>query len=246
MGGAGVEERCGDFLLIHDGSCAVDDAAAHAAYSTYAILGEHLKSWFRFISPTGLANGLHKLADYKLLYVPRMRYTDPALTAELVAFMKDGGTIVTFDPDFLKFNIDGTTPPERKMIPSLVPRRNNDAALLFKGRKLPLSKVLHLELPENGTVYAYDFQNLPENVNVMAAYTDKKPAMVEIPVGKGRLIYSTVMPFGSSDIVLNPGSWVEFFAETAKSAGEKTGLPIWDFELAEQPGGRIELAPPGI
>lgn len=221
----------------------LDDQAGHAVYSVYSLLGEHLKSWFRFISPSGIAGGLHKLNDYRLIYIPRMRFTDSETTARLMEFMENGGIIVTFDPDFLSFNIDGSIPAEReKLLETKLIRKNNPGIYLTAdSNKLPLAKIMNLDLPASGKIDAYDFAALPRNTKILAHYVDGRPAIIEKTVGRGKFIFSAVMPFGSSDTVLASGGWKEFFKETANRIGEKNGLGIWDFELPPVTGKRITL-----
>lgn len=54
---------------------------------------------------------------------------------------------------------------------------------------------------------------------------------MERNIGKGKIIISACQPFGYSSVVLEPGAWPDFFRDICKSAGEKTGLPIWNFVL---------------
>ncbi|MBO5722888.1 MAG: hypothetical protein J6S19_07210, partial [Lentisphaeria bacterium] len=79
---------------------ALEDRPTHASYVIYSLLGEHINSWFRFVSRSNF-----NLDGIKLLYIPRMRFTEPVLTEKIVRFVENGGTAVIFDPDFFKFNI---------------------------------------------------------------------------------------------------------------------------------------------
>ena len=203
------------------------DRCFHSVYNLYAILGEHVGSWFKFVSKDKLA-----LADKKLLYIPRMRFTDPELTAKIKSFMENGGTIVSFDPKMWSYNIDGSTVPEReKFIGKLVPRKVASPVLKYGSKRLPLAKILHLPQPENNTIEAYNFAKLPAGAKVIASYDDGKPAIVEFAVGKGKWIFSAVQPFGNSDAALAPGAWKDFMADRAREINESVDLPIWRFQL---------------
>ncbi len=207
----------------------LQDKAGHAAYSVYALLGEHVKANFRFISPTGLANGLHTLKGISVLYIPRMRYTDPDTTKRLLEFVSNGGKLVVFDPTIWSWNIDGTPVPERELITGKLVERTAAANPLHFGKAtLPVAPAMNLGR-ESGTVRAFDFAS-PEQT-VIATYPDGKPAAVERKLGQGSLLLFAVQPFGGSDAATTPDGWPAFFQELCNQVGEKTNLPFWDFVL---------------
>ena len=220
---------------------ALRDNVVHAAYTLYSILGEHLKSNFRFISPTLLARGKADLKDYKLLYVPKLAYTDPELTAKLKKFVSEGGTMVVFDPRFLSWNIDGTEAAERAEltgVKSITPREPVKELKSVFGA-LPLSPNAVLQLPTGMAVESYAVNGA--DGKVIASYADGAPAAVEKQYGKGKVIYFASQPFGNSALALKPGAWLKFFDKMAKEVGEETGLAIWDFTIPEDRLQRPEL-----
>lgn len=221
----------------------LNDSSVHAAYSVYAVLGEQLKTWFKFVSPTGLQNGRHSLKGIRLLYLPRMRYADSVTVAALCDFAEKGGTLVSFDPDLWRWNINGEAIPARLKLleEELVPKKIKEPFLTFGSVKLPVVKVSNLPLlPENESIKAYDFAKLPANAKVLASYSDGKPAIVEIPFGKGAVIFSAVMPFGNSDAALDKDAgWKQFCARFAKQVSEPVNLPIWDFYLERKPENNV-------
>lgn len=220
------------------------DNVLHPAYSLYTLLGEQTKAWFEFISPTGLATGIHDLDRYQILYIPRLKFTDPATTAALTAFANRGGVLVVFDPDFLLYNLDGSAVPERTALlgTTLTPREIRIPAIIHDGKRLPLHKVANLPGPDNGRCQAFDFDGIPADSRVVAAYADDgRPALLERPVGQGRIIFSAVQPFGNSDVALQPTAWVDFIRALCQSVGEPTGRPIWDFVLKKSPEHQVDL-----
>ena len=218
----------------------LNDRPVHAPYTLYTLLGEHNAMWFRFISK-------HKmdLTGIKLLYIPRMRFTDPVITAKIVSFVRDGGTIVVLDPDFMTYNIDGTAVPERELLigTKLQKRELFIPRLQYGKHQLPLSKVMYLQLPESGKLHAYNFAQLPAGAKVLATYNDKKPAIIERPFGKGKVIFSAALAFGSSDVATAPQGWKNFTADLGKAVGEKSNLDIWFFELPEVKNKRFNIQP---
>ncbi len=210
----------------------LDDAGANAAYTVYAILGEHINCNFRFISNSLLKQKRCRLQDYKIIYVPRLRFTDPELTAEWKSFVENGGTLVVFDPEFLRFNIDGTAVPERtEWSGGMTPRQSAVSSLRFGDGRLTVTRG-----PLDPAPFGYDFAALPQNARALAVYDDGKPAVIERPCGKGRLILSGIMPFGTGSAAAEPGAWRDFFAMLADSVGEERNLPIWKFRLPETSG----------
>ena len=79
----------------------------------------------------------------------------------------------------------------------------------------------------------FDIEKLPAGARILATYSDKTPAIIERSFGKGRIIFSCVMPFGTSDVALTPVGWKQFVCDRAKEVKEKTNLDIWFFELPE-------------
>lgn len=208
----------------------LNDAPSHAAYTTYALLGEHLGSWFRFVSKNNF-----DLTGIKQLYIPRMRFTDPELTAKVKEFVNNGGTAIVFDPDFLSYNIDGSSVAERNEFigTALTGKANVGSSLDYKGQKLPLTEVKTLPVAERNSIHAFDFAALPAGAKVLATYSDGKPAIIERTVGKGKFIFSAVMPFGISDAAITPQGWKAFVADRAAAVKEQVNLPIWNFTLPE-------------
>lgn len=224
-----------------------NDGVQHAAYSLYVLLGEQLKSNFRFISITGLQKGIAKLADYKLVYVPKLTYTDPQLTAQLRDFVRDGGRLVVFDPRFLSWNIDGTAVAERAMFTGMGAVAAMDTAsgkirsVKVGGKELPLAANTHVVLPTGRNVEAYSLAGV--SGNVVGTYADGSPAVVENSLGGGTVVYFGAQPFGNSSLAIRPGAWLEFFKREAATVGEVCDLPIWDFTIPESALVRPEFEP---
>ena len=226
---------------------AFHDMATHAAYSIYSILGEHLKSDFRFINENLLKLNKARLNELKVIYVPRMAFIDQTTAATLTDWVKNGGRLVIFDPEFMRKNIDGTSAAAARKALTGVDWPLNK-------RKVPQGKItwnkLALDTTEQRNVanqsaefpiLAYDMP-VPAGAKVVATYSDGKPAAIERKVGKGSVVYFAVQPFGGSTLAVEPGKWKNFFAAEAQKAGEPTGIARWDFLLPEI-GKTVKLDP---
>ena len=216
------------------------DAVGHTAYTVYAILGEHLGSWFRFVSQSTIRQNRTALERFRLLIVPRLRFCDRETLAALRSFLDKGGTLVVLDPGFLRFNIDGTEFPEREqwLGGTHLVRKKSDAHFLNtpEGKQLALSKVRNLaDGEENGILDAWDFTAAVPGAAILASYPDGKAAIIRRRHGNGTLILSAVQPFGDSSAAVNPGEWTAFFRKLAAETGEVTDRPLWRFTI---PGGK--------
>lgn len=208
----------------------LDDSQGHPYYCLYVLLGEKTGANFRFVSPTGLRNGLHSLNGISVLYIPRMRYARNEEIKIILDFVRNGGTLVVFDPNLWMYHYDGTAIDERsELIPRLNLRNTGASSLRYKGKKAPVGKI-HGIAADAGLPAFFDF---PADFNgkVLASYPDGKPAIMERNIGRGRVIVSACQVFGYSSVILEPGAWLDFFRDRCEEAGEKTGLPIWNFVL---------------
>ena len=206
------------------------DSQGHPYYCLYVLLGEKLGANFRFVSPTGLKNGIHTLNGIRVLYIPRMRYAQSEDVKIILDFVRNGGTLVVFDPNVWTYHYDGSKIAERgELIPDLKVRTAGVSSLRYKGKNAPVGKS-HAIASDAALPWSYDF---PEGFTgkVLASYPDGKPAIMERNIGKGKVIVSACQPFGYSSVILKPEGWLDFFRDICKSAGEKTGLPIWNFVL---------------
>jgi glycosyl hydrolase family 42 (putative beta-galactosidase) len=222
---------------------ALKDVPLHATYSVYSILGEQIKSWFKFISPPGVNRGLFKLNDYKVIYIPQLRYSDQKFNKSLIEYVKNGGVIVVFDPLALSYNIDGSdaVTARKELFGSTLKHKKYSGSLKYKNIDLPLSRVMNMPGPDAGLIIARDFVKLPAGAKVIAKYKDGKPAAIKHKLGKGSVIQFAAQPFGGARLAVKPGGWKKFFTNTAKQAGEKCGLPIWDFILPKPSKDSIKL-----
>jgi glycosyl hydrolase family 42 (putative beta-galactosidase) len=219
------------------------DVPQHATYSIYSILGEHVKSWFKFISPLGVNRDLVKLPDYNTIYIPRMQFSDSEFTQTLIKYVKDGGSLVVFDPQALSHYIDGSNPTKERneLFGVTMKPKKYSGSLSYKKQRLPLSKIMNLSVPQAGTIAAWDFVKLPAGAKVIAKYSDGKAAALKRKLGKGSIIIFAAMPFGNSSTAVKPEGWKTFFTDTAKQAGEKCNRPIWNFMLPKPPKDSIKL-----
>lgn len=211
------------------------DNATHSAYSIYSILGEALRSDFRFVSDTLARLNKARLNELKVIYVPQLSFVDKATAETLTKWVKDGGRLVIFDPEFMRLNIDGTPEKARNELIGvkwpLARRKLMQRKILWQGKVLKVTE--QRNAPEYSAEYpvaAFDM-SVPADARIIAVYPDGKPAAFERKAGKGSVVYFAVQPFGSSMLAAAPGAWKDFFGAEAKRAGEKINVARWDFLL---------------
>ena len=209
-----------------------EDTVLHSAYTVYAILGEQLKSNFRFVSDSSITKKFVNLDDYKLLYIPRMQYTTPEISAKLVNWVKNGGTLVVLDPLFMQYNLDGSINTDRQtLIGCAVPqevKKLQTCVLDYQGKKVTPAPAANCPAPVGSHYISYVLPQVKGAKTVMT-YPDNTPAAIERQVGKGKVIAFAIQPFGGSEAAIAPGAWKDFFAAQARLVNEKTGLGHWDF-----------------
>ena len=225
----------------------IKDEAQYSLYTLYVLLGEKLKTWFKFVNETMLDMDMDSLDSYRLVYVPELKYVDTETAGRLLKFVENGGILVLFDPEAFEWNINGTVMNDfrDKLVGAPVGKRRKANELivaknylgLTKGAKLPLSEIRGRA--GAGKELAYDVQ-VPSDANVFAVYSDGKPAAYERSVGKGKVIYFAAQPFGNAKLAISKSSWETFLSGLAKKVGEPENLPIWDF-LFPLKGGEVEV-----
>lgn len=216
-----------------------DDKPMDAAYSLYALLGERLGSWFRFVSDTQLAQNPAALDSYTLIYVPGLTYVDRTVAERLVDRAKAGATLVIFDPNALTWATDGTHLNDLRQAAGGfalgAPRHDNlllssgdaDIGKLKAGAPLPLTPQANGE--NIGRIEAYTLNHMPPGAKVVATYADGTPAAYRLALGKGSVIWFAAQPFGNADLVLKDNNWIPWLGGMAAQVGEKTDLPSWHF-----------------
>jgi hypothetical protein len=163
-----------------------------------------------------------------------MQYTTPEISAQLVNWVKNGGTLVVFDPLFMQYNLDGSANSDRlALIGCPVPqevKKLQNCVLDYQGKKVTPAPAANAPAPQGSRYISYVLPQV-KDAKVLMTYPDKTPAVIERKVGKGKVIAFAIQPFGGSEAAVAPGAWKDFFAAQAKLVNEKTGLGVWDFMI---------------
>ena len=227
--------------------CGVKDEAQYSLYTLYVLLGEKLKTWFKFVNETMLKMDMDSLDSYRLVYVPELKYTDNATAEKLLIFVENGGILVLFDPESFMWNVNGErmTTFRSKLLGAPLGKPCTAGNIIMsknylglkKGVRMPLTKIRGRR--DRGTVLAFNVQP-PGDANIFATYASGKPAAYERKIGKGKVIYFAAQPFGNAQLATCNSSWKTFLSGLAKEVGELESLAIWDFLLPSK-GGEVAV-----
>ena len=221
------------------------DKGQHAWYTLYTMMGERLKRNFSFLADSSLAQGTDTLDNYRLLFVTRAHYADRDTAAKLADYVENGGTLVVFDPDFLRYAPDDAdlSPYRRKLIGEGTGRPVsasfitvvNRAFGLSHGTLLPLMPLNHVDNEFSGKILARTL-SVPEGAEVTVHYPDGSPAGFRHKVGKGEVIFFAAQPFGDSTLATSGNHWLDVVRFLLDKNGEPV-TDIWDFLFPATGGG---------
>jgi hypothetical protein len=188
--------------------------------SAYTFLGPVARSYFTFVDDYWVEYNPEKLSKYKVLYVPFGKYMRKKIAENLVEYVKNGGTLISGDPEIFSFCTDGTSLKDisKKLFGVSLKSEKKHSYIKYKELVLPVySKSYSLQLSK------------PQNIKIIAAYNDGTPAITEHKYGKGKAILFAANPFKIKG--LSDKSWKSFFTIFQKEYGLKIGFDIWRFQF---------------
>jgi len=188
-------------------------------------LGVEARGWFKFVSDNTLKDGKDKLEDYRVVYVPDLKYSEPELVKRLVRYVEQGGTLVCLDPDALAFDLMGNSLEEGRkelfgvsLSGKITARTATFTQLGAEARSLP---VLETDLNE--------LQGTDGQTRVVATFDNGKPALVEKTIGRGKAFFFAYLPI--NEATLTHPDWTRFWTDWHRQLGCSVGNDIWRFKL---------------
>ena len=197
-------------------------------YSLYSVFAEKIKGDFVFISDRQLMEDKKVPAHVKICFAPALEYVDKDVAAALENFVRDGGTLVIFDPEAFRIAPDGEPVAQREsLLGDPVTTAIPAAGFIYFGAG---RKPLRIFADNGATCRAVV---PPDDAEVEAVWADGRCAAYRRQVGKGKVIYFAVNPFNNGNAAVNAGNWVEYFYNFFRENGVRRGMKIWDFVLPE-------------
>ena len=167
-------------------------------------------------------------AHVKICFAPALEYVDKDVAAALENFVRDGGTLVIFDPEAFRIAPDGEPVAQREsLLGDPVTTAIPAAGFIYFGAG---RKPLRIFADNGATCRAVV---PPDDAEVEAVWANGRCAAYRRQVGKGKVIYFAVNPFANADAALQAGNWVEYFYNFFRENGVRRGMMIWDFVLPE-------------
>ncbi len=228
-------------IFSDDSRNAVNDDMMHSFYMLHVLLGERVGAWFRFTGENHVRKGLQSLDEAKLIIAPQLGYVSKTFAETLLGQVKQGATLVMLDPDALVWDIEtGSLAAHRLAIMGCPAGKPRDVshilpapagAARFKG-------IDRLIIQHSKTGAVARTLDVPGDARILFTYEDGAPAVYSRRIGKGEIICFCVMPFGNSELAVNPKGWDAFFAALCDESAIQRNLPIWDF-LIPAKGGEV-------
>jgi len=156
--------------------------------------------------------------------------------------VREGATLVVFDPDALTYDIEtGTLAYQRRELLGTALGKKRECSHFLAApegkRRFPETRLLLIEPGKSGEI-ARTLQ-VPDDARVLFNYEDGAPGVYSRRLGKGEVIVFSAMPLadtgpaytiGTSGLLGDTG-WDTFLAALVKEKNIQTDLPIWRFEL---------------
>jgi hypothetical protein len=207
-----------------------------ALYSTYSLLGELAHGAFSFDADTRLVREPARLAAARTIWLPRADTLDRPFADALVAWVKQGGTLIVTDPDAFTRTPTGASladvrdalvgAPFGPLRPSSLIR----VELASLGAALP-NEELYAPI-DAGTARA--FTTVPVGATVVARYLDEAPAVIARPVGKGRVLAAGA-DLMRPEAVEAPLDTVRLVAALQTWSGDALNHPAWNYRIPGDP-----------
>lgn len=196
------------------------------ALSGYAILGPKLRAWFHFISDAQLESGVKHLEDYKIIYIPFIKYERLAIVDKIKEYARNGGIVVCADPEAFSWNINGD---------DISSARAELCGIKLKGKKNGMNSMDLSKMPQKETIslptYSANYDISIIDADILGRYSDGTPAITSKKYGSGEVFYFAVNPFTYQAI--DNKEWIDIFRKLQIKAQAKINRDIWRFKFPE-------------
>lgn len=179
----------------------------HVSYAD-AFIGANYLLWKNNIIYDIVRYASDILDCYKRIYVPLGLLIEPEMACKLKEFVKNGGTLI-IEPGFARYEKNG-------WFAAKVPTMGLSDTFGYKEKDVFYEDQFKIKLKE-GTIRGAEERYLIscKSANVLGKFNDRKPAVVEMSYGKGKVIYfsSHISVFASKYEMLKKEQ--ELFLKTA-------------------------------
>ena len=190
----------------------------------FNLAGPGARTWFRFISDVQLLDGKQKLSNWKFIVIPKADIVDVKLYPFFEEYVKNGGTLVCYDPDFSKFRPDGNSGLDftRKLFGVTV-RKTKFYDRVRPDSRNSLMKGTAKEIP----LAAGDLKLEGKGMKVLAVSPAGDAVITEKSYPNGGRAIMIARELSHADGAR--AEWREFNKKFLANLGAKTGQDIWRF-----------------
>ena len=190
----------------------------------YNLAGPGARTWFRFISDIQLLDGKEILSKWKFVVIPKADIIDEKLYPFFEEYVKNGGTLVCYDPDFSKFRPDGNSGLDfTEKLFGVTVKKTKFYDRIRPDFRHSLMKGLAKELP----LAACDLKLEGKGVKVLAASSAGDAFITEKSYPNGGRAVMIARELNHADGAR--AEWREFNKKLLENLGAKTGHNIWRF-----------------
>ena len=198
-------------------------------------LGPLARGWFRFVSETQIELGRAALADYRIVYLPSIRYTRQSIVERLVSYVEGGGILVCGDPHALSTDISSAalTAAKEGLFGVRLTGDAKASSILAGGSILPV-------WTEHGAPQGLEV--VSDRAEVSARLDTGAPAIVSNRVGSGRTVCFAWNPYNAA--TTQDPVWRAYLATLHRELGGSLGHDIWRFQFPRETVQYDEPEPP--
>lgn len=186
----------------------------------HSYLAKGAGAWYKFINEGTMKNA--KIQQYKVIVTADAKYVSKDVLKSLMDYVAGGGILMVLDAESFSFTPSGD---------SLASERS---ALLGISNcsNIPRDTQINMDKYRLSVAGLAAFKIQPtDKAKIIGTFTSGKPAVIENPFGKGKVITFAVNPCDQR--LAGNKEWKRFFLEYMESAGVKTKQDIWRFKLPD-------------
>lgn len=163
---------------------------------------------------------LENLKDYKYVVTVQSEYVSREAYEALRNYVSEGGTLLVINPAGFSYTPEGAALPKAEFTGITgVGYSENPGKFSYGGNEYPVNAIRCSKL------------SIAEDAQVIAQFANGDPAMVQMNIGKGKVITMAANP--CIEKLASSSDWKKFFLMFSKECGAQTLCDIWRFQLPQ-------------
>ncbi|MBR2440700.1 MAG: hypothetical protein IKB25_10925 [Lentisphaeria bacterium] len=191
----------------------------------FTLLGPSAQSWFKFICGNQLVDKETDLKKWKVIFIAKADIELPENQQKFIDFVKNGGTLICFDPNVFSYAPDGCpTGSFRELLFGAKTVKSDE--VLFSFTDNPYNRNITKE--KIGLNPGYALKPIG-NTEVLAMFMNRSAAvtMKRYPGGGKAILFASAM----KNSYIPQKEWKDLIGQLLHAEGIKTGHKIWNFNF---------------